>query len=117
MYGTLACLDLGLGKHENLCWHHLFHFSLFVTMTLENWQLDLQEQGYAIVPGILDPSECNTTLENGMELLASTNWRSLEKRGSKDMENHMRLSPMHGALTQHYSIGHRKYGMFVHMNE
>ncbi|CAJ1942482.1 unnamed protein product [Cylindrotheca closterium] len=75
-------------------------------MTLQNWQVDLAEKGYAVIPDVLTPDEC-LSLENGFWNF----WRRLsggllKKEDSETWRIIYDFFPLHGMLSQHFSIGH-----------
>mmetsp|Transcript_13445 Transcript_13445/g.32417 ORF Transcript_13445/g.32417 Transcript_13445/m.32417 type:complete len:354 (+) Transcript_13445:29-1090(+) len=75
-------------------------------MALQKWQVDLYEKGYAIIPDVLTPDEC-LSLENGFWNF----WRRLSggllmKEDSQTWRTMFDFFPMHGMLSQHFSIGH-----------
>ena len=67
---------------------------------------DLETKGYAVIPGILDETECNQ-LENGFwsfwYRLTSGKIREDDPETWKEIYNYF---PNHGMLVQHFSIGH-----------
>lgn len=76
------------------------------TMALQNWQVDLREKGYAIIPDVLTSDEC-LNLENGFWNF----WRRLSggrlmKEDSETWKTIFEFFPLHGMLSQHFSIAH-----------
>lgn len=75
-------------------------------MALEQWQVDLEEKGYAIIPNILDANEC-TSLEAGYWNFWNRLTRGrLIKENQETWRTIFDYFPMHGMLSQHFSIGH-----------
>ena len=75
-------------------------------MALQNWQVDLREKGFVVIPDVLTPSEC-LCLENGFWNF----WRRLSgglliKEDSRTWKTIYDFFPLHGMLSQHFSIGH-----------
>mmetsp|Transcript_13442 Transcript_13442/g.32411 ORF Transcript_13442/g.32411 Transcript_13442/m.32411 type:complete len:116 (+) Transcript_13442:142-489(+) len=75
-------------------------------MALQNWQVDLREKGYAVIPDVLTPDEC-LSLENGFWNF----WRRLSgglltKKHPQTWKIIFDFFPRHGMLLQHFSIGH-----------
>ena len=73
---------------------------------LEQMMNDLREHGYAIMPSVLDETECNQ-LENGFwnfwGHLTDGKIRQDDQKSWKEIYN---FFPNHGMLIQHFSIGH-----------
>lgn len=74
--------------------------------TMPQWHIDLQEKGYAIIPGVLDPEEC-AILENGFwNFWKRLSGGRLQRDKPKTWRRMFDFFPLHGMLCQHFSIGH-----------
>lgn len=78
--------------------------------TMEQMQLDLAEIGYAIVPGILNDTDCNGLVDGfwnfWKKLSANHPSGPIKREDETTWKNILEYNPRHGMLVQNYSIGH-----------
>lgn len=88
-------------------------------MLTEDQMQTIHKRGVLVVPNILTPKECTSTVSGVWDHLeyASSEWKLPIDRNNKTTWRGMKnFSPMHGMLIQHHGIGHMQPAADIRQN-
>ena len=77
-----------------------------MSLPQQNWQTKLENDGYAIIHGILTEDECKTMSDGFWSYFTRLTNGRLNKDDPTTYKALFDYFPIHGMLYQHYSIGH-----------